>query len=769
MYDQVAEKDLKTVWLNLFITMWKFTIDVPPGRVAALLVVAAAMVGPLPDSGTADELDQARKAAQKALTFEAETHEQWFSVSSARAATQAIAEASREAAGRALAEFEAAETKSRLAERLTALRAAADQMITDHEVAQRAIEAVPPMETRMWQVIADTQVALRNVAQLEAKQAQALADGAVEDTAVSAAEQARVAWRKVRQIDALTAWKAEAWSRTFQQSTFNQMRRMHAEAGKLAEALAAVETDPRRQQRLKALVANSTEKQSKAQEQSLALGRTAEAAADELRKLQNLVWGGLKPLTKQKWDPSKAWHLLVRAGFGGTPKQVAELHAMGLHRAVESLVDFQRKPAAKPVFDAAPPQPRQPYETMIRLDRLRLRAANRRKRSEEQQLARLRHWWLRRLIESPRPLQEKMTLLWHGHFAVQQSVVENSYALYRQNQLFREHAAGNFGTLLYGIVHDPAMLRYLDNNTNVKGHANENLAREIMELFAVGEYQGYGEQDVREAARALTGYTFDVRSGQFRFQHAQHDEEMKTVFGRTGAFTGDDLVTLILDQPATSRFIARKLFEFFAYQDPDTETIEALATVVRDADYELAPVLTNLFLSEAFYSDKAVGMQVKSPVDLVVGTLRSLGVAQVSNPAAIDTALQEMGQELFEPPDVKGWRGGRSWINSSRLLARYNTVTELVRNVNQGGQKKKGVDVVALLQGAACETSADVVDSLAKLCLPRPLEASKRQELIDYTKDLPPVSQWTSQRETINVRLQDLLVLLTSMPEYQFQ
>ncbi|MAD80206.1 MAG: hypothetical protein CMJ50_05080 [Planctomycetaceae bacterium] len=762
--------------------MWNFKIDVPRGRVAVLLVVAAAMVGPLPDLGTADELDQARKAAKEALTFEAETHEEWFSVSSARAATQAIAEASREAAERALAEFEEAgrnlkrtegqeqaETRNGLANRLTALRAATDQMITDHEVAQRAIEAVPPMETRMWLVIADTQAALRTVAQLEAKQAQELVDRVAADASgVSSAEQARLALRKVRQIDALTAWKAEAWSRTFQQSTFNQMRRMHAEAGKLAEALAAAETDPRRQKRLKTLVASSTEKRRKAQDQSETIGRTADTAADDLRVLSNLAWGGLKPLATQTWDQSHARHLLVRAGFGGTPKQVAELCDMGPHRAVEFLVDFQRQPAAKPVFDAAPQQPRQPYEAMIRLDRLRLRAANRRKRSDEQQLTRLRHWWLRRMIESPRPLQEKMTLWWHGHFAVQQSVVENSFALYRQNQLFREHAAGNFAALLHGIVHDPAMLRYLDNNTNVKGHANENLAREIMELFAMGEYQGYGEQDVREAARALTGYNFDARSGQFRFRRDEHDEGLKTVFGQTGPFTGDDLVALILEQPTTSRFIARKLFEFFAYRDPDTETVEALAAVVRNADYELAPVLKNLFLSEEFYSSKALGTQIKSPVELVVGTLRSLNVALVPNPASIDTALQDMGQELFEPPDVKGWRGGRSWVNSSRLLTRYNAITELVRNVQQGGQRE-GIDVVALLQGTECQTSADVVDYLAKACLVRPLEASKRQELVSNLEDLPSISQWASQRDTVNRRLQDLLVLLVSVPEYQFQ
>lgn len=758
--------------------MWNFKIDVSRGRVAVLLVVAAAMVGPLPGLGTADELDQARKAAKEALTFEAETHEEWFSVSSARAATQAIAEASREAAERALAEFEEAgrnlkrtegqgqaETRNGLANRLTALRAATDQMITDHEVAQRAIEAVPPMETRMWLVIADTQAALRTVAQLEAKQAQELADRVAADaSAVSSAEQARLALRKVRQIDALTAWKAEAWSRTFQQSTFNQMRRMHAEAGKLAEALAAAETDPRRQKRLKTLVASSTEKRRQAQDQSETIGRTADAAADDLRVLSNLAWGGLKPLATQTWDQSHARHLLVRAGFGGTPKQVAELCAMGPHRAVEFLVDFQRQPAAKPVFDAAPQQPRQPYEAMIRLDRLRLRAANRRKRSDEQQLTRLRHWWLRRMIESPRPLQEKMTLWWHGHFAVQQSVVENSYALYRQNQLFREHAAGNFAALLHGIVHDPAMLRYLDNNTNVKGHANENLAREIMELFSMGE-GNYSEEDIMEGARALTGYTYDSNTKQFRFVVSRHDTENKTIFGRTGNFAGDDFVDLILQQPFTSQFIARKLFVFLAHENPKDEVVSRLASQLTRHQYDLRPMLKNLFMSEEFYSSETMASQIKSPVQLVIGSLRDLGIKDVSY-ATLGSAVAGMGQELFGPPNVKGWEGGRFWVNANRMFVRYNGVADLVERAVIPN-KPRGLDVVSVLEGKNLKTSEEVVEYLTKSCFVRKLGEEKVKELVKQLGALPPTAEWESQRNQLNARLRVLLVLMMSMPEYQ--
>ncbi|MCP5110778.1 MAG: DUF1800 domain-containing protein, partial [bacterium] len=252
------------------------------------------------------------------------------------------------------------------------------------------------------------------------------------------------------------------------------------------------------------------------------------------------------------------------------------------------------------------------------------------------------------------------------------------FSMYRQNQLFRENAAGNFRGLLYGILHDAAMIRYLDNNKNVKGHPNENLAREIMELFAMGEDQGYTEADIREAGRALTGYNFDHSTGQFRLNLNEHDAGEKTIFGKKGPWTGDDLVRLILEQPATSRFVAQRLFEFFAHQEPADETVEKLAAVLRAGDYELRPMLKNLFQSEAFYSEEAMGTKIKSPVQLVAGMMRDLGVKGISDYAQLDTAVGAMGQKLLEPPDVKGWRRGRSWISANRMFARYNSSAELL-------------------------------------------------------------------------------------------
>ena len=202
------------------------------------------------------------------------------------------------------------------------------------------------------------------------------------------------------------------------------------------------------------------------------------------------------------------------------------------------------------------------------------------------------------------------------------------------------------------------------------------------------------------------------------------------------------------------------------FQITSPETVESLATVLRGGNYALEPMLKNLFLSEEFYSPRAMGNQIKSPVELAVGLLRDLGVRQISNYGVLDGAIQQMGMQLLEPPDVKGWRYGRSWISSQRLFVRYNTVADLVRNVAQpGGQK--GVDIIALLEKGKCEDAAGTVDYLARACLQRPLSDQKRKELISFLGDLPSKSDWANKRSELNEKFHGLLVLMLSMPEYQ--
>jgi hypothetical protein len=474
--------------------------------------------------------------------------------------------------------------------------------------------------------------------------------------------------------------------------------------------------------------------------------------------------GGLRVLPESAWDYAKARHLLVRAGFGGTPDQVAKLHEMGLVAAVNYLVDFPYQPGDETLFRVDPPE--RPLPTEGRLSQPeRDRINQRRDAKRNEDFNRLRRWWMQRMVESPRPLQEKLTLFWHGHFATEWQKVNWPHLLYQQNQLFRDHAAGNLGGLLYGIVHDPAMIVYLDNQINYKSRPNQNLARELMELFAMGVNRGYTEYDIREGARALTGYTCDNYTGQFRFNYAQHDTEPKILFGQTGPWTGDDFVTLILQQPHTARFITGKLFEYFAYNDPDPAVVTRLAVVLRTNQFELAPVLKNLFLSEEFYSPRAMGTQIKGPVQLVAGLARDFGV-KGADYGALVAWCADMGQDLFQPPNVKGWYGGRDWVNANLIFMRYNYVTNLIRSLPQANSQR-GIDVLAVLEGKGCTTPAQVVEYLGNCCFVVPLNDEQRRELVEHLGQLPPPEEWAKQRDQLNTRLREVLVLMLNTPGYQ--
>lgn len=496
----------------------------------------------------------------------------------------------------------------------------------------------------------------------------------------------------------------------------------------------------------------------------------ATKATSELKKArlaaalaEDGVRGGLKPLAEDEWDYAKARHLLVRAGFGGTPAQVEHLHALGLHGAVDYLVEFTQQQPMDLAFNVVLPAPISLEERLLTPEQRR-ELSQQRMRGDSKQISDLRNWWMQRLVESPRPLEEKLVLFWHGHFATEYRTTRQAHVMHQQNELFRQHAAGNFGALLRGIVHDPAMLRYLDNNRNVSGRPNENLAREIMELFSLG-VGNYTEDDIKEAARALTGYTYDTRNGQFRFATRSHDDGEKNIFGRKGKWTGDDLVDLILARPQAAEFVSNKLFEYFAYEGASDETVEALADVLRRHRYELTPLLKNIFLSEEFYSERSVCMQIKSPVQLVVGAYRDLGVSQVEY-ASLQTALRNMGQDLFDPPNVKGWLGGRSWVNSNLLFHRYNALADAIERIERLDQQR-GIDVLAAMEGQQLESAEEIVDYLIKVCLVVPLDESQRQALVEFVGDLPPRSSWDEEREQINARLRAVLVHLMSMPPYQ--
>ena len=531
-----------------------------------------------------------------------------------------------------------------------------------------------------------------------------------------------------------------------------------------ADLASALKTAEQKRATAQAALDKASGDKAAAEKEAARLRPLVEEALAKLDLARTGMQGGLKPLPLSAWTLEKARHLIVRAGFGGTPEEVAKLHAMGLHGAVDHLVNFQTQPAADAPFAAYPKEKGELYESALTgEEQRRLRQA--RAEHDRQQLLAMRRWWLQRMIESPRPLEEKLTLFWHGQIPVQFTTVGDSYYMYLQNELFRSNAAGNFATLLHGIAHDAAMLKYLNNDTNVKGRANENLAREIMELFSMGRDQGYTEVDIKQGARALTGYTYDAATGQFRYISDRHDNEPKTIFGRSGNYSGDDFVTLILDTPAPAKFIARQLFSFFAHSDPSLDTVESLATVLRVNNYEIAPMLENLFLSEEFYSARTMSTEIKSPVELIVGLHRDLGL---KNPdyAYLAGALQNMGQDLFEPPSVFGWQPGRSWITTSRILGRYNVLAEVLEKRPRAG--KTGVDVVGtILAGQTFKTHAEVVDYLAKCVWVVTLPETKRQTLIEFLKPLPEPAQWSANPGAANTRLTRLLMMLMCSPEAQ--
>jgi uncharacterized protein (DUF1800 family) len=381
-------------------------------------------------------------------------------------------------------------------------------------------------------------------------------------------------------------------------------------------------------------------------------------------------------------DERSAAHLLRRAGFGGSESEVKRYSGMSVDAAVESLVRFPSTaslPAPVDVFDPLPTLGRYTPQQFRDLDKPTKRAIDMSLREQTQaSVLSMQVWWLNRMLDTPAPLQEKMAFYFHGHFtsaAVQKGTAAT--LTYQQNQLFRAYALGNLRELARAVSQDPAMLIYLDNAANVASHPNENFARELMELYTLG-VDHYTEKDVRESARAWTGWQYSRFTGVAHFNPRVHDDGMKTFLGRTGNFNGDDIINIIFAQPQSAHFFAGSLLSFFVYNDPEPELIDAVAALLRKHDFELAPVMSAIFRSDVFYSDRAYRALVKSPIEFVVGTYKTLGVPQFD--VSILPPLQQMGQMLFYPPNVAGWPGGANWLTSDMMIARQNFLETLVNS-----------------------------------------------------------------------------------------
>jgi uncharacterized protein (DUF1800 family) len=427
-------------------------------------------------------------------------------------------------------------------------------------------------------------------------------------------------------------------------------------------------------------------------------------------------------------------HLYRRAGFGASAGELEAAARAGYAATLEQLLAPER------VDDSAVEE--------------RIAAAD----LDQSRIEGLRQAWLLRMLHTRRPLQEKMVLFWHGHLtsAVAKVGGQRVGLLARQLALFREHALGNWRALLRAISRDPAMLYYLDNRLNRRGAPNENYARELLELFTLG-IGHYTEQDVQEVARAFTGWTVN-REGEFMFAERQHDPGPKTIFGRTGPWNGDDVIDLILEQPAAAPFLTRKLYRFFVADDPPEATVERLAAQFRASDWDLRVLVGGILRAPEFQSEQAYRARIKSPVEFVIGTLKALGAETL--PPDTTGALRRMGQDLLNPPSVKGWDGGPSWINATTLLERAN-FAHRVASGRGGGQAPAFVDPDAI--AARHPTPEAWIDYWVERLLDGELPPSAHAALQAYVRDGAAASGDT----LADMKVRGLLHLVLASPYYQ--
>ena len=429
-------------------------------------------------------------------------------------------------------------------------------------------------------------------------------------------------------------------------------------------------------------------------------------------------------------EASRVSHLLWRAGFGASPAELARFREMGLRATIDHLVDFDG------VDDGA-------LEERLAAQELDL----------EQSLNQLQRWWLQRMACTARPLQEKMTLFWHGILTSSFKIAGKGPYMIEQNRLLRERGMGRYDELLKAISRDPAMMIYLDSRSNKKAAPNENYSRELMELFTLG-IGHFTEQDVRESARAFTGWQFRRRTG-FYLNAKQHDNGLKTFMGRTGNYDGDDIVDIIMEQPAAAGYVCTRLWTFFAYPDPEPEVIERLAGVFRANGTEIRPVVRAMLESDEFYSGRARAALVKSPVELAVGAVRALGIETDFRP--LDKPIEQMGQALFMPPNVAGWPGGATWINSSALLQRINMAAALA----EARANRLWFAPQSLVGDRDLSASGEIVDFFDDLLLGGRLGETGRDVLAAFLDGMDGTAV------SLDQRLRNAVYLVLASPDFQ--
>jgi len=454
------------------------------------------------------------------------------------------------------------------------------------------------------------------------------------------------------------------------------------------------------------------------------------------------AWEPYRPTAQAPWDAKQVGHLYRRAAFAPT---WAELEA-GVQAGPDKTIDALLK--GGPGLDE--------FEKLTNPLAQSIGKAN--------SGVQLPAWWLYRMLYSPHPLREKLTLFWHNHFATSNAKVQNAAFMLGQYDLMYRHAQGNFRSLVQEMSSDPAMLVWLDTRGSKKGNPNENYARELMEIFTLG-VGNYGERDIREAARAFTGW--DVQAGKGVFRPDQHDASSKSVLGQAGNWQGRDIVRICLEQQAAPAFIVRKLYRFLISESttPAPELIQPLADRFRASDYDFGALVATMLRSNLFFSPTAYRSSIKSPVEFAVGIVRPLE-GRIGT-TALAATLPALGQNLFNPPSVKGWDGGATWLNGQTLLFRQNLALALTSTLDDRFGRRN--DPAALLRKHRKEADADVVDFLLALLLQRDVPADARARLVHHLQQARqqkvPVF-WTAD-DAADHRVRGVCHLILALPEFQ--
>jgi uncharacterized protein (DUF1800 family) len=453
------------------------------------------------------------------------------------------------------------------------------------------------------------------------------------------------------------------------------------------------------------------------------------------------AWEAYRPTGPNSWDLRKAGHLYRRAAFGATWEELQTAVADGPDKAVDKLLRGREESA---------------FERNSRLMADSIRRVN-----NDGQLA---PWWLYRLVMGdPHPLREKMMLFWHNHFATSNAKVRNAAHMLGMYDLMSRHALGNFRDLLQEMSKDPAMMIWLDTNQNKKGQPNENYARELMELFSLG-IGNYTEKDIREAARAFTGW--EIRDGKGYLDAGQHDDGMKTVLNRTGDWSGEDIVRICLEQECCPYFICGKLFRFLVSETipPTRELLAPLVDQFRKSGWDFGALVATVLRSNLFFAPEAYRTKVKAPVEFAVGIARGLGAKPQFS--ALAQRLEGLGQNLFHPPSVKGWDGGPAWLNAQTLLYRQNLALAFTAD---DGQLIPRCDPADLIRRHGRTDDAGTVEFFLELFLQNDVPATARERLLDYLRQVrrPAMSGYESIFGEPDRPVRAVCHLVLTLPEFQ--